>query len=411
MPRALGIVVLLAALAGVGWFVFRPTEGPEAGTVADGGAGNEAPGTVTGPDGRPVTAADAATRGAPMLAAAGRRPERVGRGDVTARVARARGATPVDGATVTLTGTGYGGEAVSFTATTDPTGLASLAGVPAGVGYALRIDAAKDGAVTRPDIEVRAGRTTDVGTVLVGAVVGIEGRVVDEKGDGVAGADVRALVGFENPMEMLANVFEMFTSIGREPTPLAKTTSGADGRFALADVPPGAGRRARRRAAGRRMATAKVKADAETPPAPVTLKLERGADVAGVVVGDRGAPIEGATVAIMRTEGGDDMMDWMSRRIFAVTGAGGRFEAILEPETKGYRGIVEADGYPTTIGPVFAAGAKDVRIVLERGADLEVTLLTEGDDQPVVGATVSLMVGQHRRGGGLQRVGCDARRR
>jgi hypothetical protein len=82
------------------------------------------------------------------------------------------------------------------------------------------VDAAKD-AVTRPDVEVRAGRTTDLGTVLVGAVVGVEGRVVDEKGDGVANADVRALVGFENPMEMLSNLFEMFTSMGREPTPLS----------------------------------------------------------------------------------------------------------------------------------------------------------------------------------------------
>jgi|GEM_PF-2205815 len=393
MSRTLGIVVLLAALASVGYLLLQPSGGPEAGTVVDGGAANEAPGAVTGPDGRPGTAADAAARGAPVLAAAGRRPERVGRGSVTVHVARARGTTPVVGAALTLTGAGYGGEVVRATATTDATGLASLAGVPAGVGYALRVDAAKDGVVTRPDVEVRAGRATDVGTVLVGAVVGIEGRVVDEKGDGVAGADVRALVSFENPMEMLANVFEMFTSMGREPTPLSKTTSGADGRFVLADVPPGPVV-VRAVAPGRRMATAKVKADAEQPPAPLTIKLERGADVAGVVVGERGAPVEGATVAILRTEGaGDEMMDWMSRRIFAVTGAGGRFEAIVEPETKGYRAIVEADGYPTTIGPAFAAGAKDVRIVLERGADLEVTLLTEGDDQPVVGATVSLMVG------------------
>ncbi|MFO0932375.1 MAG: carboxypeptidase-like regulatory domain-containing protein [Planctomycetota bacterium] len=305
---------------------------------------------------------------------------------------------------MTLTGTGWGGEEVRATATSDAAGLASLDGVAAGEGFVLRVDAAKDGAVTRPDVSVRAGRTTDLGTVLVGAVVGVEGRVVDEKGDGVANADVRALVGFENPMEMLSNLFEMFTSMGREPTPLSKTKSGADGRFTLADVPPGPVV-VRADAAGRRMATVKVKADAETPPAPVTLKLEPGADVAGVVVGDRGAPIEGATVAIMRTEGGDDMMDWMSRRIFAVTGAGGRFEAVVEPATKGYRAIVEAAGYPTTVGPAFAAGAKDVRVVLQRGAELVVRLLTEGDDKPVAGATVSLMVGNIDAGEGSEESG------
>jgi hypothetical protein len=107
----------------------------------------------------------------------------------------------------------------------------------------------------------------------------------------------------------------------------------------------------------------------------------------------------------MRTEGGDDMMDWMSRRIFAVTGAGGRFEAIVEPATKGYRAIVEADGYPTTVGPAFAAGAKDVRIVLQRGAELVVKLLTEGDDKPVAGATVSLMVGNIDAGEGSEESG------
>lgn len=405
MARALAIVVLLAALGGAAFYFLRPGGGPEAGGSADdGGPAADAPGAVVGPDGRPVAGGEAASRGAPTLAATGRRPERVGQGTVRVHLARARGATNVAGAAVTLTGTGWGGEVVRATATSDAAGLASLAGVPAGQGYALRVDAAQDGAVTRPDVEVRAGRTTDLGTVLVGAVVGVEGRVVDEKGDGVANADVRALVGFENPMEMLSNLFEMFTSMGREPTPLSKTKSGADGRFTLVDVPPGPVV-VRADAPGRRMATVKVKADAETPPAPVTLRLEPGADVAGVVVGDRGVPIEGATVAIMRTEGGDDMMDWMSKRIFAVTGAGGRFEAVVEPGAKGYRAIVEADGYPTTVGPAFAAGAKDVRIVLQRGAELAVTLLTEGDDKPVAGATVSLMVGDIDAGEGSEESG------
>lgn len=388
MQRSVFLAVALAILAAGLWWLLRPSPGPGDG---DGDASERAAPSAPGRVDPGIAARERRADGEGVLHAAGRRrPEQAGVGGVSLRVASARDEVAVGDATVSLRGVGHAGEAVDLVVRTDARGLASFPRVPAGTGYTLRVDAGKAGLGLRPDVEVRAAGVTELGAVLVGEGQPVRGRVEDEAGRPLAGADVRAVLAQDNPMEYMANFVEVLTNLAREPSPLARTVSDADGGFVLDGVPAGVAT-VRATSPGRRLATARVEVRVGTPPPEVTLRLEPGSVIAGAVVGGDGAALPGATMAWVRM---DDPFGFMGKRVFATTEAGGRFEVVLEPGTKGWRAVVDAEGYPVTISPPFAAGSKDVRIVLERGADLELTLRFEADRRPVVGATVLVAVGE-----------------
>jgi protocatechuate 3,4-dioxygenase beta subunit len=398
MARKLGLgLVVVAVLAAVVWLLGGTLGllGTDPGSDI-GGPGEGAPREASGPEAPGAAGAE----GERPVVLAARRPERRGIGSLVARVVDVKEA-PLAGAAVRVTGTGHGDEVVALDATSDGEGAVVFAAVPAGDGYVVRVEAKGQPPVTVPDVEVRAGRRKDLGAILVGARAALAGRVVDEKGAAVAGADVRAFRGHENLLELFGNMVEMFITLGREPTSLAKATSDADGRFTLPDLPPGPvivrATTAKKRAG---FADARMTADGPEQ-GPVTIRLEPGALVAGVVVDAAGSPVPGATLAIL-SQGGDaedapeerNPFDFFSRRLFAVTDAKGAFSTRVPEGAKELRAVVEASGFPTTASREFAAGDTAVRIVLARGSVLEVTALDAATGRPVPGAQAVAMISE-----------------
>lgn len=395
--RALGVsllvfvAVLLAALAlkgprGVlGWF-----------GVSDGSESAKAPseleldganaGMDGGPSGGPGKELDVDRAGT----LASRRIERRGVGGLALKIIRSGSGAPVEGAAVLVTGTGHGGEEVRATAVSDAQGAVKFERLAAGQGYVVRITAKSDPFLERPDIEIRAGRDKDLGAIEIGATAALTGRVVDEAGKPVAGAEVRILTGFENVLEMMSNMAEMFGTLGREPTPLAKGTTADDGRFRLDGLPPGA-LVIVASASGKRQTVLPVRMTAKgLASGEPTLVLETGSVIAGVVVDGLGAPIVGARLALLET-GDNDPTSFMTKRTFTTTGAEGRFRALIDESSRDVRAVVEAAGFPTTFSASLKPGQEDARIVLIGGASVEVRCEDDAH-APVEGAQVALMV-------------------
>jgi len=389
--RSMGLVLmLLAAIAGVFFLLGGPSalfgtgRGPDAGGV-DGAPAELAPGAG-------AAAGDATSRPDETRLAVALRPERKGIGGLTLRVVRLVGETPLEGAVVEVSGTGYGGEAVVASLTTTAQGVASFPTLAAGGGYELRIEAKGEPVIVVPDVEVRAGRTKDLGDVIVGARGVLAGRVVDEKGKGVAGAEVGVYAAYESLVDMMGNMMEVFGSLGREPKALAKGVTDGAGRFALPDLASGPVA-VRARAEGRRPAFVRTRMSPEgAAGGPLTIKIEGGEAVAGVVVDGAGAPIVGATVAILATRNGEDPGEFLYGRIFATTDPKGAFKAWVGRAEKKLRAVVDAQGFPATVTPEFAAGAKELRFVLLAGASVNVSVVASDDGAPVAGAQVAMMV-------------------
>ncbi len=394
--KAVGVGILVLVVAAVGAFAFRGKKGFFGlfGS-SDRGSPSDAPDEL-GLDGKPLDGREgAAGKGSAAEAdraatLAGRRVERRGVGGLRLSVVRAGSGASLEGVSVLVTGTGHGGEEVRVTALSDAKGDVAFARLPAGVGYVLRLTSKGDPAVDRPDVEVKAGRDKDLGKIEIGATAALSGKVVDEAGKPIAGAEVRILTGFESILDVLGNMAELFGTLGREPTPLAKAATADDGRFRFEGLPPGplvivAGAAGKRQTVFSFRMTAKGPATGEP-----TLVLEAGAMIAGVVVDAAGAPIVGAHLALLST-GDNDPSSFFTKRTFTTTDAQGRFRALVEETAKEVRAIVDAAGYPQTFSPALKAGQEDARIVLVGGASVEVKVVDD-ENRPVEGAQATLMV-------------------
>ncbi len=389
--RSMGLVlVLLAAIAGVVFLLGGPSALFGTGRTPDAGGADGAPAALA-PDAGGATTARSSRPDETSLAVA-LRPERKGIGGLTLRVVRFVGETPLEGAVVAVSGTGYGGEIVVASLTTTVAGVASFPTLAAGGGYELRVEAKGEPVVVVPEVEVRAGRTKDLGDVIVGARGVLSGRVVDEKGKGVGGAEVGVYAAYESLVDMMGNMMEVFGSLGREPKALAKGVTDGAGRFALPDLASGPVA-VRARAEGRRPAFVRTRMSPEgAAGGPLTIKIEGGEPVAGVVVDGTGAPVVGATVAILATRNGEDPGEFLYGRIFSTTDAKGAFKAWVGRGEKKLRAVVDAQGFPATITSEFAAGAKELRFVLLAGASVNVSVVASDDGAPVAGAQVAMMV-------------------
>ena len=413
---ALVAVLLVAAAAGA-WLLGAGKGIFGSGETVGGPGSTDAPGEIAGPgrDGADADRPDAVAAGPVALAAGGRHPERKGVGKVAGRVAKVTTDAAVAGAVVTLKGTGYGAEPVDLSGTTDAKGTFTFASVPAGLGYEVRVESIGDPVVRLPDVEVKAGRTTDLGAIVVGSHASLAGRVVDEKGVAVASAPVSVYRGYDNMMEMMGNMVELFGNLGHEPTALARATTDAEGRFKLDDLSPGT-LSVRATSPGKRQAVARVKLAADGPVGgPVTLTLSSGAVVAGLVVDADGAGVPRATVAVLDSAGGGDPTDMLFGRVFATTDDKGAFRVVVDDGATRLRGIVEAAGFPTTFTPEFAAGAENLRLVLPRAAQIEITLLEGAGNAGIEGAQIMLMIAEQgsmddtKSGGGIASGVTDAK--
>ncbi len=321
---------------------------------------------------------------------ASRHVERRGFGGLTMKIARAGSGVAIEGAPVLVVGTSHAGEEVRANAASDATGGVRFERLAAGQGYVVRIASKPDPEVERPDIEVRAGRDKDLGTIEVGATAALTGRVVDEAGKPVAGAEVRVLTGFENIFELLGNMAELFGTLGREPTPLAKGKSGDDGRFRLEGLPPGP-LAIVATASGKRQTVLSIRMTAKGPASgEPTLVLETGSVIAGVVVDSLGAPVVGAQLAMLET-GDNDPTSFLTKRTFTTSGAEGRFRALVDDGAREVRAVVNATGFPTTFSAAIKPGREDARIVLVGGATVEVHCEDDAH-APIEGAQVAMGV-------------------
>src|SRR5207247_3382159 len=94
--------------------------------------------------------------------------------------------------------------------------------VPAGDDFDLRVEPRSDPPAHIPAVAVAPGAAKDLGTIYVGQLSALAGRVTDEKGAAVRGADVRVYVGYDSVFESLKNMMDLFSTLHRAPAPLAK---------------------------------------------------------------------------------------------------------------------------------------------------------------------------------------------
>jgi hypothetical protein len=387
-----GIVIAIGAV------LFWALGGPEAlfGTGAKRApSGSEAPADASGEagrDGKESAEADATRRSAVLFGSP--REARRGRGTVEGRVIAYRDQKPAAGVRVTLKGEGFGAELAWADVTSDASGVFRMDDVPAGESYAVTVEpgakAKDEPPLVLPGVEVRARRTTDLGTLYLGARAPLSGRVVDEKGTGLPGTDVRAFAK-ASLIDVFGNLGDLFGKLDQDPEPRAKAKSDANGRFTLADLPPG-GYLVRATLPGRRQAVARVQLTASGPAGgEPTIVLDRGAPLAGHVVDGAGAGVARARLALVVGDA-DDPMAFLYGRVFAETDEHGAFRAVVAREAKEVRAIVAAEGRPTTMSGSIRPGDEDVRIVLLAGARLDVVVTEKAGGEPIEGAQVMAMV-------------------
>jgi protocatechuate 3,4-dioxygenase beta subunit len=387
MNRNLVLVLLLvAAVGGVAWIALGSDLFPGAGSVdrttevtpeaalraGEGSTG----GNPVAPSRAPVLFGRAA-------------PDRVGTGSLVGRVLAIKTGKPVASAALLLAGTGYGGESISQRGATGAEGDLRFDAVAAGEGLTLTIEAEEIPPRVLTAIEVPSGQVTDLGTIWLGEGGALEGIVVDGAGRPVARASLSVHAGLGSMLDLMSDFMEKIGRLDEEETPLARGETGRDGRFRIEGLGPGPCALLVR-AAGFVQKTEKVVVTPDgAAGGPLRIVLAPGRSVAGVVVDQDGAGIDGARIALVREQ---DPEAFFYGRVFGETGAGGRFRIDSLPGAGTLTAIVAARGFPTTLGKV-EAGQDDARLVLHRACPLVVTVLDQGSDRPLDGAQVVVAVG------------------
>lgn len=315
---------------------------------------------------------------------------RAGKGAVRGRALDVRTAKPVPNATLNLSGQGLSGETVAVSGLTAADGTFHLLGVPAGEAYLLRLEATGQPGRSVPGVDIQADGVTDLGDLWMGKASLVTGEVVDPSGQPVVGAEVALHRGIGSLEEFLRSggFMDFFANLDREPEPLARTASKAGGAFRFEGVSPGPVSLLVR-APGFRQAIATLTLTGEGTAEHVKVRLAPGGTLAGRVVDAEGKGLEGAHLTAFAEEGG---MPTPLARTFARTGPGGAFQFESLSGEGRHMLIATAPGYPNAMAH-GDAGATDVRITLLKGATLQVTLLTDEKQTPIVGAQVLVSVG------------------
>jgi protocatechuate 3,4-dioxygenase beta subunit len=378
---AVAFVALLALGDPLGLF------GP--GGRSDEGEGREAGLEVEGTGEEGEAAVGARSRGPSLFGAESFK--RKGQGAVRGRVLDVRTAKGVPGATLMLTGIGHGKESVAARAVSAADGTFAWHDVAAGEGYALRVESVGVGARNLPGIEVRAAQATDLGDLWLGKAGTIVGKVVGPDGQPVAKAGVELHRGSTSLRElfMSGGFLEFFRNLEREPEPLLRQESKSDGGFRFEAVSPGP-HVVVVRSPGFRQALLGVTLTGEGTTEEVTVRLVPGATVAGKVVDAQGRGIAGVTLVSMPQDAG---IATPLARVFARSGDDGSFRFDTLANEDDVTLIAAAAGYPNTLAQV-EAGDQAVRIVLKRGATLELRIVRDSDGTPIEGAEILCSVGE-----------------
>lgn len=156
--------------------------------------------------------------------------------------------------------------------------------------YDLRIVGPEFAQKTVGDVEVKAGKTTDIGEIVVRRGRKLSGKVVDAKGAPVPGA--RVIFGkmlFGDGKQTGSDDEETSAQMG-----MRQTTTDADGKFAMGGVPPTSGSLLAEHASLGRSVSTKIPAGTEDI-AGLNVALKGYGAVAGKVMW-KGEPVAGAQV-------------------------------------------------------------------------------------------------------------------
>lgn len=238
-------------------------------------------------------------------------------------------------------------------------------------GYAPRFD---------PELEVApdAG-VMDLGELVLEPEAVVRGRVVNARGEPVAGADVQEAVA--SSAALLRDV--LFRRLEQQ----APALTGADGTFVVDRF--GQGEPVRLRVAGDGFAPAEVWAIAGRDGEPVEIELRRVARISGTVKDAEGKPVPGGTVAPDGLHGEAGHFRWVR------TDRSGRFE--IEDAEPG-RLYLRADARGHARSEVMAVDVapgehlEGLEITLRKGYTLTGRIL-DGAGRPVQGAEVWALPG------------------
>lgn len=224
-------------------------------------------------------------------------------------------------------------------------------------------------------------------------VVTLRGSVVDEGGEAVPGAEIRARVSGPTP--------------GRRPFPVEPVESGPDGRFRFSDLTPGVPHRLTVRAEGFAPTEVKVppiehRAGSRDDPSGrlvVEIVLAPGRVITGTVVDEEDQPVTGARVALLWRADTEVRKRFLAGRrlpesvqVFeARTGERGSFRVVDLPAGR-FELVIQAEGFapyevPGVELPPESTSRELGRLVLVRGLALEGEV-TGRRGQPVMGAEV-----------------------
>lgn len=165
--------------------------------------------------------------------------------------------------------------------------------------------------LVKRDVKIEAGKATDLGTVTVFRGRRLVGKVVDNKGQPVAGAKVKLgdmLFAMEGQDDAMSGFDDM--------AGIRSTVSDADGSFAIIGLPPRGTTAAAEHPSHGRSLPIQIAEGTQDPP-PLTLTLRGFGSISGKVV-MKGAPQSGVTVTETSKGAG-------ARLAFAQTDEAGKF--------------------------------------------------------------------------------------
>lgn len=259
--------------------------------------------------------------------------------------------------------------------TTDSGGRFTLAQLPA---KQVDLAAAHPGFVTRWQRNLRPPKGVgawNLGKLALQPGVTLAGKVVDTRGRPIAGAEIHRVL-------RIAALEQLDLTLGDKKP---QTTTGADGRFRLEDLP--AGKPVHLFVRAEEHLPAAVQGLRPDAAAPLVVRLEPGANLAGFVIDESGAPIADAEVHLSWRDTRGELPLGPAVYRQTTSDRDGRFvlrnarvgEVVLSASASGFA--------PWAPRPVSLPAGSEIEIRLERGDVLE-GRITDGAGEPVGGARV-----------------------
>lgn len=362
----LGAVVAAAVAAGI-WLVMS-----ESSSVApdDAGGGAVAPETAK-PD------PDAASRkpGRKRVAAAGT-------SAVTGTVKRRQDGAPAAGQVVALAREG----AEPWTAQADAAGTFTLADLPDGGPYELRVEAKGCGTIRLPGLVLTRGETLDVGALWLDLAVQVTVSVRTWADTPIEGAEVEAYAapdwkgGYDWSK---AQALLMAT-----PVPVAKAVTGTDGRAVFPEMASGVWTFTARKDGLAKDGRSNVRFEGGAEPPEVKIYLTTGHTLKGRVLDGDKRPIAGASV--LGGRGNTNAWDLGAAPLRSRTQSDpeGRYELTGLPTGDIALQVGLAGSAPYQVATVRVPAVSQYDVIVRSGGSLRGTVTDSGSGKPIEGATV-----------------------